>query len=148
MILVRTCSDRIWELRTGLHLSCQLECVFFCPSLLDFRALSAVLLIFTTGSLAQCRRIEIMDDGGVEDNESFTVVLMTDSSIARINPGASSTAVTILDDDSTFLVHSSGVYAAFSFAYCNKQNYTALLPYRHLFSEQLLSIQYTNIYKY
>jgi len=81
-------------------LSCQFECLF-CPTLPDFRALSAELLTFTTRSLTQCRRIEIVDDEGVEDNETFTVVLTTDSPIAQIIPGASSSAVTILDNDST-----------------------------------------------
>ena len=81
-------------------LSCQFECLF-CPTLPDFRPLSAELLTFTARSFTQCRRIEIVDDEGVEDNETFTVVLTTDSPIAQIIPGASSSAVTILDNDST-----------------------------------------------
>jgi len=68
--------------------------------LLDFRALSAELLTFTTRNFTQCTRIEIFDDEDVEDNETFTVVLRTDPPIARPISGANSTAVTILDDDS------------------------------------------------
>ena len=123
-------------------LSCQVDCLF-CPSLLDFRALSAVLLTFTTGSLTQCRRIEIMDDGGVEDNEIFTVVLTTDSPIARINPGASSTAVTILDDDSTFLLYISAVVFVLPSAWLIATNKYIHAPPRYLFSEHLLSILYS-----
>ena len=61
-------------------------------------------LVFTSGSMdnaIRCANISILDDGALEADEIFTVVLNTsDLSVTLVNM----TAITLMDNDGTQLI--------------------------------------------
>ena len=80
-----------------MHTVNMYPCSFVAAASIDFLAVIIEDLTFEPGSLIQCVDVVIADDTIDEDNEDFTLSLMTTQDNVIIDPAT--TRVVILDED-------------------------------------------------